>query len=53
MTGNYGVWCNPTRIGKRGDDYYYVFNTIKETEEFIRTHKEADRTHFKIVGDTP
>jgi len=45
---NYGVWCNPTRIGKRGDDYYYEFATQKEAKQFIKTHREADRTFFEI-----
>jgi len=45
---NYRVWCNPTRIGKRGDDYYYEFATQKEAKQFIKTHREADRTFFEI-----
>jgi len=44
----YGVWCNPTRIGKRGDDYYRVFKTLEEAKEFWRTHPEADHAYFKI-----
>ena len=41
------VWCNPTRIGKRGDDYLMEFDTEKEVIEFTQTHKEANKVWFK------
>jgi hypothetical protein len=36
------VWCHPHRIGKDGDDYYYIFDTFKEALDFIKKHQEAE-----------
>jgi hypothetical protein len=36
------VWCHPHRIGKDGDDYYYVFDSFRDALEFIKKHKEAE-----------
>lgn len=37
------VWCHPHYKGKTGDDYYQVFNSFKEAEKFIKSHKEAEK----------
>jgi hypothetical protein len=36
------VWCHPHNINLMGDDYYEIFNSFKDAEDFIRTHKEAE-----------
>lgn len=33
------VWCHPK---KGGDDYYYVFPSIKKAELFIKKNDEAE-----------
>lgn len=34
------VWCHPHRVGKKGSDYYYVFDSFKEAIQFILGNKE-------------
>ena len=36
------VWCHPHKVGRRGDDYYYQFDTFKQALNFIEEHKEAE-----------
>jgi hypothetical protein len=36
------VWCHPHYIELSGDDYYEVFNSFAEAEDFIKTHPEAE-----------
>jgi len=36
------VWCHPHYIGKKGDDYYRVFDTFKDAIDFIAQHDEAE-----------
>lgn len=38
------VWIHPHRIGKEGDDYYYVFPTFKAALKYISSHPEAEET---------
>ena len=36
------VWCHPPKIGKDGEDYYYMFGSFKGALAFIAKHKEAE-----------
>lgn len=44
------VWCHPHYIGNTGDDYYDTFSTFEEAEEFIKTHKDAEKTPLIAFG---
>ncbi len=36
------VWCHPERINKKGEDYYYVFDSFKDAIKFISKSREAE-----------
>jgi hypothetical protein len=38
------VWIHPHRIGKDGDDYYFVFKSFEAALKFISSHPEAEET---------
>ena len=37
------VWVHP--VGG-GDDYYYRFNKVADAKKFIKTNRQAERTHL-------
>lgn len=44
------VWNHPHYIGKKGEDYYYVFDTFKEAYHYQKTHKEAENTILLAIN---
>lgn len=38
------VWCHPEKIGEPGTDYFETFKSFKRALEFIKEHKEAEKT---------
>ena len=44
------VWCHPHKIGGSGDDWYEVFNSFREAQDFIKTHKEAEDTPLIAIN---
>lgn len=37
------VWCHPHYIGENGDDYWYIFKTLRGARMFIKISQEAER----------
>jgi len=44
------VWCHPHKIGENGSDTYEVFDSFKDAEYFIKSHKDAEETPLVAFG---
>jgi hypothetical protein len=44
------VWCHPHYIGRRGSDYYRVFENITKAFNYARNTKSAEKNIFLAVN---